>query len=532
MGAVLGAVGVLSGCASQPDTPAPAVRQAAGAEQVGFGFGVASGDVTPRAAQIWTRSDRPQRVVAEVRDDGGFTDTCSADSAGATWTAAQTSSADRDLTVHFPVTGLTPGTDYQYRFCTESGWVSEVGAFRTAPAPDADVPVQFAFTGDATAEAEQGATTPYFNGFDVFRRIAESAPDFWVFGGDVIYSDSVVGKRDKPTALTREEKWAKYHQNLAQDQLREARAATSVYSHWDDHEWDNGFFRTADNDKVWRAGRDAFLDYMPARHSDGDGLYAVYRWGRNLDLFVLDETSFRTEPVDEIPAASNPCWNPKTNRIDRIPLAPPEIREELAATLKEPSLLWPVPEACRRALNEPDRTILGTRQFESLRKDLADSTATFRVIVSTGPMQQVYVAPYGRFEGYPAERRRLLDVLDRTPNTVSLATDIHATLINTVGDRAHEVAVGPAAAGTRSFIWDRYFPKAPRPATEMIATDLFLTPVQDGGLGLTCAQMDTYSYATVEVDSTQLKVVPRDKNGQPLRSTGGGPCEPLVVAAQ
>ena len=48
------------------------------------------------------------------------------------------------------------------------------------------------------------------------------------------------------------------------------------------------------------------------------------RWGKNLEVFVLDETSFRTAPVDEL--KDKPCTNPVTKRTERMPTASKELR--------------------------------------------------------------------------------------------------------------------------------------------------------------------------------------------------------------
>ncbi|MFN8126728.1 MAG: alkaline phosphatase D family protein [Candidatus Nanopelagicales bacterium] len=523
---------VVAGCSSTSDSTVPQTGT-----EVGFPEGVASGAVSESAVKLWTRASGSQPVRVAVRADQGFAVDCTAEP-DATWSGQEVPDPAADNTVHFRVKGLDPATQYYYRFCTDAGAVSTVGAFRTAPPRNADADVRFSFTGDATAEPADGQTVPFYDGFPVFGQMADADPDFVVFGGDVIYSDSVVGKRDKPTAVTRPEKWAKYRENLAQADLRRLRATTSSYNHWDDHEWDNGFYRQAGNQTEWLAGLAAFTDYMPVDHNDRDGLFSVHHWGRNLDLIVLDETSFRTEPVDEIPRDKNPCVNPQTKSVDRMPTASVALREKMAVALNEPSLRWPIPAACTKALEAPDRTILGARQFGQLAQALKESTARYRVIVSTGPMQQIYVAPYGRFEGYPAERARLLDLLARYPRVVTIATDVHASLINRIGasaggsdggGTAMEVTVGPAATGTRQVIWDRYFRNAPGKPTDIIARDLLLAPEADGGLGMSCAQLNAYSYATVEVTSSRLTITPRDTAGQPLVSAQGAPCEPLVV---
>ena len=58
------------------------------------------------------------------------------------------------------------------------------------------------------------------------------------------------------------------------------------------------------------------------------------------------------------------------------------------------------------------------------------SKARFKVIMNELPIQQYYVLPYDRWEGYEAERQRVLRALQDVPNVVFLTTDVHATLVN------------------------------------------------------------------------------------------------------
>lgn len=529
------ALAVIAGCSSTATDPQ---RDAAAEPAQGFTYGVTAGAMNTTTAKLWTRSDVAGPVVATIRQDANFGTSCEQGASGSLWSATQTAQPEMDLTLTFDAAGLEPGQTYRYRFCTTTGDHSVVGTFKTPPSSGANANINFAYTGDYTAETPRGSnsTTPFYNSFDVFSSMAKKSLDFAVLGGDVIYSDSVAGDRKNPTAVTREEKWAKYRENLRQQQLQQLRAATGEYAHWDDHEWDNGFYPTPSNQALFAAGVQAFTDYMPVEHSKDRGIYSTYEWGKNLEVFVLDETSFRTAPVDEL--KDKPCTNPVTKRTERMPTASKELRARMASLLKEPSLNAPVSAACTDAINKSGRTILGAAQFEQLQRDLRASKATFKVIASTGPMQKFYVAPYGRFEGYPLERRRMLDLFTEVPNVVVLATDVHATLVgqvdearptNTAG-QAMEVTVGPAAAGTRQVIWNGYFRNVPN-ATELIASDFFRAAKSDGGLGMSCANLNTYSYATVSVSDKQLVVTPRDQRGDQVTDVLGKPCQPLTVDA-
>ena len=51
------------------------------------------------------------------------------------------------------------------------------------------------------------------------------------------------------------------------------------------------------------------------------------------------------------------------------------------------------------------------------------------------PIQQFYALPYDRWEGYEADRKRVLNGLQDVNNLVFLTTDVHATSSTTPGSR-------------------------------------------------------------------------------------------------
>ena len=70
--------------------------------------------------------------------------------------------------------------------------------------------------------------------------------------------------------------------------------------------------------------------------------------------------------------------------------------------------------------------------MERFKDAIANSDARFKVIMNELPIQQYYILPYDRWEGYEAERQEMLSFLrDRgIKNTIFLTTDVHATLVN------------------------------------------------------------------------------------------------------
>ena len=498
-------VAVLSAVA----TLAVAVVAANGATPA-FRYGVAAGEVTPTSAILWTRASATGNVRLVVR-------------LGSQVVAARVLQATTasDETVQSRITGLRPGRRYTYHF-TRGRRVSETGTFTTAPAATADRRVRFAISGDADATPGPSGA-PVFNRFQVYARMAAARNDFNINLGDTIYSDSGVAG---PPARTAAEKWQKYKLGLALPALRTLRASAGLYSHWDDHEFVNDFSLPEHGEAIYTAGVRAFRDYSPVAYSRDLGLYRSVRWGRHLELFFLDERSFRSGK------ATAACGN------DLAPTAPQPVRDAFAALA--PGLRNPVPPACLAAINDPTRTMLGSRQYAVFTNAIRASKATWKVVVNEVPIQQYYALPYDRWEGYAAERERLLRFLQQnTKNVVFLTTDTHANLINEVrfrtlgvtpeGSGMWEVVTGPVATNTFAKEIDRFLGQ---PGSGTAIAALFFKPQPPNGLGMRCAAIDTYSYAQVTVTARTLTVALLDAAGRPVREATGVACAPLVIAAR
>jgi alkaline phosphatase D len=425
------------------------------------------------------------------------------------------------------VRGLRPGLRYRYSFA-QDGRTSVSGTFRTAPAATADATVRFALSGDADATPGRDGR-PGFNTFQVYGRMAAEGNDFNVNLGDTIYSDSELP--GSPVARTVAEKWQKYRYGLALPNLRRLRASAGLYSHWDDHEFVNDFSRPENGEALYRAGVQAFTDYAPVEYTARDGLYRTFRWGRNLELFFLDERSFRSAKA----SAGHRC--DAGGRPDAAPTAPAALRSVFVAIA--PPLRHPPSPACTAAIASPARTMLGRRQHDAFVRAIRASTATWKVVVNEVPMQQLYAFPYDRWEGYAAERAELLRDLAPVENVVFLTTDTHANLIGQVrlrtleqggplGTGIWEAITGPVATNPYSREIDQ---AVGRPGAGTLIAGLFLKPAPPRGLGLRCAATDAHSYVEVRVTAAALTVAPRTAAGAPVREATGSDCSPLVLRA-
>ena len=131
-------------------------------------------------AIVWTRAKdqsnpQPTAINVQITTDPTF-------STGVTTLLAGTAGSPTDFTVKSNLSGLESGIIYYYRFQTTNASVtSNVGKFKTAPDPQANAPVRFAFSGDC-----DGLIRPY--------ALASQVPaknlDFFMFDGDTEYETS------------------------------------------------------------------------------------------------------------------------------------------------------------------------------------------------------------------------------------------------------------------------------------------------------------------------------------------------------
>ena len=169
--------------------------------------------------------------------------------------------------------------------------------------------------------------------------------------------------------------------------------------------------------------------------------------------------------------------------------------------------------------------MLGARQYAAFTNAIKASTATWKVVVNEVPIQQYYALPYDRWEGYAAERERLLRFLQaNVKNVVFLTTDTHANLINEVRFRTlgaapessgmWEVVTGPVATNTFAKEIDRFLGQ---PGSGTAIGALFFKP----------AASERARDALRRDRHLQLRPGDRhraDAHGRPARRGGDGRC--------
>jgi alkaline phosphatase D len=512
-------------------TPGPALAV------TGFTDGVTAGEITAHSAIVWAQTKGTGKVRAEVATDRRFRHVVARKNVKAART--------NDNTVQTTINGLDPGRTYHYRFCVPGKpRCSPKGAFETAPAPSANQTIRFAYSGDETGVSEPGQNAPFWGDFKTFKTMAGEHNDFNIDFGDTIYSDpEVPGWADTP-ALTVPEKWAMYRKKLALKNMRTIRASTGIYNHWDDHEFINDFSLPENGQTIYDNGVQAFRDYEPVHYSDSSGIYRTFRWGKNLQIFFLDERSFRSAKA----SANHVCDNPDTGEPDLAPTAPQSVRDAFGLLI--PSLSQPVSQECKDAINDPNRTMLGQAQLQTFLNDVQSSTAKWKVVMNEVPIQQFYALPYDRWEGYAYERVALLNALQQAnvDHLVFLTTDDHAAFANVIRYRTlsddvapsnapagdppidspyHDFTIGPVA--TKSF-WQETDDATGGSGYGKLVSNAFYKPSPPNGVGMACAQGATNSYAEVTVKGGSLKIEYKDENGDPvIDSDDTTPCGPYVL---
>lgn len=274
-------------------------------------FGVQSGDVRSGSALLWSKADRPSRLVAEISRDADFRRVRRVP--GPVVTPAS------DFTGTIPLHGLPSGTDVHYRIRAvdlHSGRVTSaatVGRFRTAPGHRDDV--RFLWSGDI---AGQGwGVNPEYGGFRIADAMRARDADFFLCSGDTVYADGpvqesvalpdgstwrnlVIAEKTK-VAETLDEFRGQFRYNLMADNWRAFLAETPQVGQWDDHEVTNNWYpgeiledaRYTEKrvDVLAARARRAYHEYVPvaAISPDREGrVYRVINYGPRLDVFVLD----------------------------------------------------------------------------------------------------------------------------------------------------------------------------------------------------------------------------------------------------
>ncbi|MCC7075555.1 MAG: alkaline phosphatase D family protein [Acidimicrobiia bacterium] len=485
-----------------------------------FAYGVAAGEITGTSALLWTRAETADDVIIETATDPDFTTIVDSQTV--------TPSAADDYTLKVAVAGLDEDTEHFYRFREATGPdVSTTGRFLTLPSASAPAPLEMVFSGDAnTLKDEFG--DPVYGNFEPLSAAAAENPDLFVFLGDTIYSDA-------PEPITDLSDYRQKYKDVRDPDyypaVQEILSATGMVVQWDDHEIVNDWNSETVDATQLANGTQAFREYNPVAgdpQNEANPFYRSFMWGSDIEIFVLDERSYRSAQSIDDPDVPGACINPRTGEPDLAPTGPRWIRALFSLALAQ--LKWRPDATCRNSLYDPARTMLGTTQKAWFLAGLESSTARFKLIVNEVPIQEFWAMPYDRWEGYAAEREEILSFVTdkKIKGVVWLTTDSHATYANKVRTdtlnfddfrgflfpktAGQEIVVGPV--GTESYSDE---------VTNVVGS---IGPTAIGIVfaltGAKCVNIDEYSYATVTYDEVtkKLNVQPKDGTGTPLCGAG------------
>ena len=325
-----------------------------------------AGDVTPDGAMVWLRAEADSEVFLQYSKDPSLSDFASI--------GPFPVDNEADFTALVKLENLQPATVYYYRAAVSGKQPGSIAHFVTAPGPDDLAKVSFCCSGD---------TRESYKPFTAMNAIRAQRPDFFLHLGDTIYADR------GGTAHRLAEFWAKYRANRDDAATQLCFSETSTYVTWDDHEVADDYLP---GNPLAPIGRRAFLDYWPVRRNleEPERIYRSFRWGKALELFILDARQYR----------------------DR-----------------------------KRG------TMLGKSQKEWLLEELSRSDAIFKFIATSVPMAG---GGSDRWDGYPRERTEILGYIrqKKISGVIFLSADLHCAAITRIPKSSglRDITTGPLAA--------------------------------------------------------------------------------------
>jgi alkaline phosphatase D len=325
----------------------------------------------------------------------------------------------------------------------------EIGTFRTAPSANmTSNSSAISFIWGADLGGQNYCRNANEGGYSIFKSMLSLNADFFIANGDMIYADGacpaqgpIFNNSTNNQTITWTnipgdfksladpsvdwnnvtevrslflEHW-KYNRN--DTYFKEFLRNVSMYSQWDDHEIINDFgskwpywnLFSVDREgypNLVKEGTNAFLYYSPLdSNSNKDNNYTVndsnkrifrsFNWGKDLDLFIIDARSYRSQ-----------------NHIADAP--------------------------------DSNKTLLGDEQLQWLRQELSNSNATWKVISSdvpisipTGSNASILgrdgwangneTSNYSYYTGFERELTDLFKLIDEQniKNVIFITTDVH-----------------------------------------------------------------------------------------------------------
>lgn len=237
-------------------------------------------------------------------------------------------SPTRDFTHQFSLEKLKPATRYAY-FAESRALGSEAiaqkasGHFYTAPLATTAPPVRFIVTTCQAIRSIDAGPEGHF----AYQQMLTFQPHFLVHTGDILYYDKAPLAKTVPQARAKWNLMFAYHHNQNFHQN------VTSYFMKDDHDtlkndcWPGQTY----GELTFAQGLEIFREQVPM----GEKTYRTFRWGRDVQIWLTENRDFRSP--------------------NNLP-------------------------------DGPEKTILGEEQKSWLKKSLAESTATYKFVISPGPI--------------------------------------------------------------------------------------------------------------------------------------------------
>lgn len=278
----------------------------------------------------------------------------------------------------FSVDDLEPAEHYAVSVVTDTG-AHVLHQVRTAPRDDDDRPVRLAISADIDPSEFQT---------DLIDHVVALGPELYISLGDFPYTDN------GPPAETLEEYRERHVDVRVAPHVRRLLSAVGMRAIYDDHEVRNDWdaMRAAQDPDRFAAGIAAWDEFFPLR--DKTVRYRSWRWGANVECFLLDTRLYRS--ANASPDGAN-------------------------------------------------KTMLGAAQLAWLTDGIRNSAATFKLVLTSVPL--AFGHGDDHWTAFARERDQLFDAVAGVPGVLFVSGDQHWFAAHRHARGIREFQIGPLARG-------------------------------------------------------------------------------------
>ena len=292
-----------------------------------------------------------------------------------------------DHTWTFGVGGLPAGETFRVRVAADTGaelWHQ----VRTAPAPTDTRAVRIAVGADVDPNPEFDS--------ELVEHLLAAGPELFVSIGDFPYTDN------GPPAMTLDEYRARHVEARTSLRVRRLLGSVGVRAIYDDHEFRNNWdamYRAAESER-YDAAMQAWNEFFPvpltvdSNKNYSVGNYRSWRWGANVECFLLDTREYRS---------------------------------------------------ANGAVDDANKTMLGATQLAWLIDGVRTSRAPFKIIFTSVPLD--FGDGVDHWAGFTTERTAMFDALAGVPGVLFVSGDQHWFAAHRHDRGIRELQIGPLARG-------------------------------------------------------------------------------------